>query len=385
MCTTKERLCETTRSLKTRANTRWRPTGWVGVAVLLVAAPGIAQTTPSGTSLAACQGPATAETLSDMLTSVRTIELDEPDDSPIVQVTGLSASRSGWVLIADRREHNVKIFDRDGRSLGMVGRRGSGPGEFRQVKGATWLQDSLIATVDDGLKRVQVFSVQGELVSSFNVDVGPVGGIAAGTEGLVIAGLGPVSQLSGDALRLIQLVDPLSGTQRSVVPFPQVAGALSAIFGAPPLISTVGGPTRFVVTWRFADEVLLIDEGGTVLRRGELADDTGLFRSAVEAIQSGVAWADLVREASPIVTLAATSTAVVVGYVSSDESRRGRFFLLDTDLNVIRSDLKGPFIKSASGDSLVSVRSEISDTDETVRYFISWHTWCDTTTTGQTR
>ena len=349
--------------------------------VVFTAGPAIAQTPP------ACRAPETAENLSDMLTTVRTIELEEPDGSPIVQVTGLSLSRTGWVLIADRRELNVKIFDRDGRSRGIVGRRGGEPGEFRQLRAATWLNDSLIAAVDDGLQRVQVFTLQGELVSDFSVDVGPVGGGVAGIDGLVIAGLGPLSRRGPNPLSLVHLVDLRSGAQRSVVPFPQVADIPSLVLGARPLISTVGSPSRLVVTWRFADEVLLIDEGGTMLRRGALADDTGLFRSAAEALEAGVGRTatDLVREASPIVTLAATSTAVVVGYVAHDELRRGRFFLLDTDLNVIRSDLLGPFIKSAIGDTLVSVRSEISDTDDVVRHFVSWHTWCDETTTRQTR
>jgi len=63
----------------------------------------------------------------------------------------------GRVLVADAFNHHVVVFGTDGRHVGTIGRRGSGPGEFQSPwEVATDASDSIFVW-DSGNRRVSVF------------------------------------------------------------------------------------------------------------------------------------------------------------------------------------------------------------------------------------
>ena len=72
------------------------------------------------------------------------------------------------ILVSQPDEHHLRIFSRDGGSLGIIGRRGQGPGEFEEVSRVglhgdeVWVSDGLLG-------RVSFFDSAYEYVSSVSV------------------------------------------------------------------------------------------------------------------------------------------------------------------------------------------------------------------------
>lgn len=86
------------------------------------------------------------------LEPVATIEGLTSDD-PFGAIRGLAMHRDGRVAVTESNPRRVSVFDGQGRSLGMVGRIGGGPGEYREPYSAAWLADTL-AIYDPGESRV---------------------------------------------------------------------------------------------------------------------------------------------------------------------------------------------------------------------------------------
>lgn len=61
------------------------------------------------------------------------------------------------IVILDRRNHAVKIFRRDGQYLGIFGRAGQGPGEFRDPAGIEVLADGRLVVLDRG-QEIKIYS-----------------------------------------------------------------------------------------------------------------------------------------------------------------------------------------------------------------------------------
>jgi len=79
---------------------------------------------------------------------------------------GLASDRdSGRVYVADTAEHDIKVFDKSGHFIDVIGKPGEGPGEFNApthlavVGGALYVSDTLNA-------RVQVLTLSGDPVAS---------------------------------------------------------------------------------------------------------------------------------------------------------------------------------------------------------------------------
>ena len=72
------------------------------------------------------------------------------------------------ILVSQPDEHHVRIFSRDGTPLGIIGRRGQGPGEFEEVS-RVGLHGDQIWVSDGLLGRVSFFDSAYEYVSSVSV------------------------------------------------------------------------------------------------------------------------------------------------------------------------------------------------------------------------
>ena len=75
------------------------------------------------------------------------------------------APRRVYVLEASAME--VRVFDPSGRHVGSFGRRGSGPGEFKQPIALTWGPADQLWVVDPGNARYSVFDTSGAFVRSY--------------------------------------------------------------------------------------------------------------------------------------------------------------------------------------------------------------------------
>lgn len=79
------------------------------------------------------------------------------------RLTGVLRGARGQFVIVD--ELSLKYFDRTGRHLRTMGRRGAGPGEFRTIMSARSCGHDAVFAYDPSLMRITVVSGQGELVT----------------------------------------------------------------------------------------------------------------------------------------------------------------------------------------------------------------------------
>lgn len=70
---------------------------------------------------------------------------------------------SGQLFVADTRAHDIKVFDGDGRLTGLIGMRGSAPGEFNAPTHLS-LADGRLFVTDTLNARLQVLDLEGEPV-----------------------------------------------------------------------------------------------------------------------------------------------------------------------------------------------------------------------------
>jgi hypothetical protein len=81
------------------------------------------------------------------LTTLRTFDVDEND--AVVNVTPrLRVDPRGGFLVFDSRESQIRRYSSAGKLLWFAGRRGDGPGEFRDVAGAARMPSGEIVAVD---------------------------------------------------------------------------------------------------------------------------------------------------------------------------------------------------------------------------------------------
>ena len=69
----------------------------------------------------------------------------------------------GGILVADAGDRSLREYDENGIYVRTWGREGEGPGEFRNIRGTHRLGADSVAVWDDGLNRLTVFDMNGEL------------------------------------------------------------------------------------------------------------------------------------------------------------------------------------------------------------------------------
>ena len=131
----------------------------------------------------------------------------------------------GRVVLADR--DNIKFFDRAGKFLQRVGRRGTGPGEFNSISQICVTGRDSIMVIENGLGRLHLLGPNGQHVRTGNImPRGTVVADACFSDGsFVVQGAArpnpnstlPVERArSEDAIRVVWLADR-SGSGRDTV------------------------------------------------------------------------------------------------------------------------------------------------------------------------
>lgn len=70
---------------------------------------------------------------------------------------------NGSILVVENRDAEVRLYDPNGTHVRTIGRPGEGPGEFRWVDWAEPIRGDSIMVWDGQLRRVSVFTADGEL------------------------------------------------------------------------------------------------------------------------------------------------------------------------------------------------------------------------------
>lgn len=119
------------------------------------------------------------------LHEVLTVPVDSAGS--LISNQDIATLSDGSFLVSDRLDYKLKKFDRKGRFVRNVGRRGSGNAEFRGP-GPLAATGTLIAVADHASSRIQFFSSDLVFRSSFH-SIGPVFDLAFDGEGNLWAGI----------------------------------------------------------------------------------------------------------------------------------------------------------------------------------------------------
>jgi len=93
-------------------------------------------------------------------------------EAEFATITGIDADTRGRIFVADWMQKRVTVLGPEGRVLRTLGAVGSGPGEFRAMRGLQVLPGDSLAVYDPELARVTVFEPQSLRVAS-TVNLGP--------------------------------------------------------------------------------------------------------------------------------------------------------------------------------------------------------------------
>ncbi len=317
-----------------------------------------------------------ARALGHYLRVARTVILGESDTATVARTTAIAVSPSGLIAVADDGEGNVKVYGPDGALVRVLGRRGSGPGEFRMPTALAFLDSSTIVVADDVRSKLVFIAVEGQLLHEEPLPSRRVGGIVRVENGLVLAGY---ARADGDTgLSLLTATD-LSGRRPEVFgPIPASYWRHGPLLAGPGLVAGPSEVAPYYATWRFANEVWHVPSGGTRARPVQLPNHKRFVdprRVLAEAREPG---RDLLfRRASPIVALAASTAYVVVSYYSpfSGDSRVG-MHILDPNLRPIATNVAGALLFVGRADTLIGGAPADSGVPADSPVRLAWYVPC---------
>ena len=103
---------------------------------------------------------------------IELVEVSRSDpDADLSYVTSMDVDSRGRIYVGDWTNEQVTVFSPDGDILRRIGRRGEGPGEFRQVHIVQILPGDSLLVYDVALGRVSVFSPEADTVA-YTVNLG---------------------------------------------------------------------------------------------------------------------------------------------------------------------------------------------------------------------
>jgi hypothetical protein len=85
-------------------------------------------------------------------------------------VAGATRIVDGNIVVANSGSGELRCFDSDGNHLWTTGRRGEGPGEFRNLGWVQMLGSDSIVAYDRSLRRISVFDLNGALGRTTNIE-----------------------------------------------------------------------------------------------------------------------------------------------------------------------------------------------------------------------
>ena len=97
--------------------------------------------------------------------------IDGPPEYALGSVRYLVGTRKGDFYTYDAQAIQVRHYSADGKFIGNVGRKGSGPGEYQQLLGLALLGDSVLVTWDPGNLRISYFGANDKLQRSLPAPV----------------------------------------------------------------------------------------------------------------------------------------------------------------------------------------------------------------------
>lgn len=347
----------------------------IAVAVAMVAALGLSviliTRTSNGSHSLNRMASTTAEaddqhTVLDYLAWEDYAPLEGRDSMPVVEIASLSVNSSNDLLVADRGDFNIKIFDiRSGELTAVLGDRGAGDGEILHLAAATFIGDSTVVAADDSRLRLIFYGVDGSHEKDVPIRLRPVSSMVWTGKSIVVAGGFVDETASGPLVSNVGLeIYDIEGNAvgRRIMEPPLIGDAKRNAPGTPgSRLPLVAGPMmdgRLVIAWRLRDRITFLSMSDSSSTTFSIAATPFFDQSASEATARATSSTD----GSPVVFLAATDSLVAVGYFPAfGEDHHLRYHLMTSDGDVLGSDLLGPIIWGSHDGTFLTVRPRGED------------------------
>ena len=88
-------------------------------------------------------------------------------------ISSIQLMPDGRLVVGDRQNNSVRLFDPEGRFLRELGRSGDGPGEFRDVAGVWPTAQDRIRVLDLARRRITEFTLEGDVVAETQLEPQP--------------------------------------------------------------------------------------------------------------------------------------------------------------------------------------------------------------------
>lgn len=132
-----------------------------------------------------------------------------PGKEDLVMVNGGHANSRGDIALTVRTDYQARIYDKSGRLVATIGRRGNGPGEFQSPQVQGWVADT-IWIFDTSLRRNSYFTRDGKLLRTELVADGRSVSVPSEGTGASLAYFTPLARLhSGDFVGGGTLIRPV--------------------------------------------------------------------------------------------------------------------------------------------------------------------------------
>lgn len=137
-------------------------------------------------------------------------------------VTSVLRMHDGRIVVSNDGTGQLRFFDASGRFVGATGRKGEGPGEFRNVGLLFPYQGDSLLVTDDRLRRISIFDSKGTFGRSFTIQTSaevPFASVIGVFDDRTLLGQGGVS--TGGAVP--------SGLQRYDIPLYHLDGSAAPL------------------------------------------------------------------------------------------------------------------------------------------------------------
>jgi len=195
----------------------------------------------------------------------------DQSEAPLSEISSISVDAKGNVAVADDQTRSIILFGPDGRLSKLLGRRGAGPGEFREVSNVLFVGDQIWAT-DTELSRGHFYRLDGSLARTvtFTNRIGAYGfghTFPLGQQFVVMPSVMVTEAISEDGYRMPLLLVSGDGQLRGNAAAPVVRRDVMGVVRTPS-----GGQIFFQLPLPRADYAV-VSPGGThlVTARGSVS------------------------------------------------------------------------------------------------------------------
>ncbi len=103
----------------------------------------------------------------------RTLTIEASDRCLMERVVAIEMTTTGQLFVADQRASQICHYDKTGRLIQVIGRKGAGPGEFTSLAWLARLPGDTIVAFDGMIMRLSLFAPTGKLARTVQLTLPP--------------------------------------------------------------------------------------------------------------------------------------------------------------------------------------------------------------------